>query len=98
MAYVGMMAGDLGRARWKGQRPREAMLRRALRIRPTMFVPRQGDAHTDGRAAWLGADATPPAHAARRYLSIEHATVDDKGSDRGGNDDPLSRPAEPDRG
>jgi 2-keto-4-pentenoate hydratase/2-oxohepta-3-ene-1,7-dioic acid hydratase in catechol pathway len=100
MVYVRVMARDLDRPRWKGQRPwveiwfavvLDAGRRRALWIRQTMFVPRQGDARATIWGAWFDADATPPAQAAKRYLSIEHATVNDKGSDGGGNDDPLIR-------
>src|SRR4029078_2157832 len=100
MVYVVVMARDLDRPRWKGQRPwveiwvavgLDAGRRRALWIRQTMFVPRQGDARTTIWGAWFDADATPPAQAAKRYLSIEHATVNDKGGDSGGNDDPLIR-------
>ncbi|HSR96888.1 MAG TPA: fumarylacetoacetate hydrolase family protein [Kofleriaceae bacterium] len=98
------MARDLDRPRWKGQRPwveiwfavvLDAGRRRALWIRQTMFVPRQGDARTTIWGAWFDADATPAARAAKRYLPIEHAMVGDKGDGRsgGGGDDsqPLIR-------
>jgi 2-keto-4-pentenoate hydratase/2-oxohepta-3-ene-1,7-dioic acid hydratase in catechol pathway len=84
MVYVVGMVRDLDRPQWKGQRPwfeiwfavvLDAGRRRALWIRQTLFVPRQGDARATIWGAWFDADATPPARAAKRYLSIDHAKV-----------------------
>ena len=71
---------------WRGQRPwfeiwfavlLDASRRRALWVRQTMFVPRQGDSRTTVWGAWFDADATPPAYAAKRYAPIEHAKIGD---------------------
>ena len=87
MVYVVGMARDLDRPQWKGQRPwfeawfavvLDAGRRRALWIRQTTFVPRQGDARATIWGAWFDADATPSTRAAKRYVPIEHATVGDR--------------------
>ncbi|MEJ7596743.1 MAG: fumarylacetoacetate hydrolase family protein [Kofleriaceae bacterium] len=86
------MGRDPDRPRWKGQRPwyeiwfavvLDADRRRALWIRETMFVPRQGDARATIWAAWFDADAPDPTRAAKRYASIDHVKI--------GEDDALIR-------
>ena len=92
MVYMVLMGRDPDRPRWKGQRPwyeiwfavvLDADRRRALWIRETMFVPRQGDARATIWAAWFDADAPDPARAAKRYASIDHVKI--------GEDDALIR-------
>lgn len=82
------MSRDLDRPRWKGQRPWfeiwfavvfDTGRRRALWIRQTMFVPRQGEARATIWGAWFDADARPPARAAKRYVSIERARIGETG-------------------
>jgi len=86
MVYVVGMVRDLDRPQWKGQRPwfeiwfavvLDAERRRALWIRETMFVPREGDGRATVWGAWFDADADPQRRAAKRYTSIEHARVSD---------------------
>jgi 2-keto-4-pentenoate hydratase/2-oxohepta-3-ene-1,7-dioic acid hydratase in catechol pathway len=94
MVYVMGMPRDLDRPRWKGQRPwfeiwfavvLDAGRRRALWVRQTIFVPRQGEARATTWGAWFDADATPPARAAKRYVPIEQATVGEASK----HDEPL---------
>jgi 2-keto-4-pentenoate hydratase/2-oxohepta-3-ene-1,7-dioic acid hydratase in catechol pathway len=84
------MSRDLDLPRWKGQRPwfeiwfavvLDAGRRRALWVRQTMFVPRQGEGRATIWGAWFDADAARPARAAKRYVPIEAA--------RSGDGDPL---------
>jgi 2-keto-4-pentenoate hydratase/2-oxohepta-3-ene-1,7-dioic acid hydratase in catechol pathway len=99
MVYVVGMPRDLERPQWKGQRPwfeiwfavvLDASRTRALWLRETIFVPRQGEARATIWGAWFDAAATPSARAAKRYVSIEHATVAKVGEELR-NDEPLIR-------
>jgi len=74
----------MDRALWKGQRPffeiwfaviLDASRRRALWVRETLFVPRQGDGRTTVWGAWFDADGRPNARAAKRYFPIERAKL-----------------------
>ena len=78
--YVGEMARDLDRPMWQGKRPwfeiwfacvLDADRRRALWIRQTLFVPKQGDGRASIWGAWFDAGATPPTRAAKRRESLE---------------------------
>lgn len=75
---------------WKGQRPWyeiwfavviDASRRRALWIRQSLFVPRQGDGRTTIWGAWFDADGTTTggAHriAAKRYLGLDQLALGD---------------------
>ncbi|HET7506273.1 MAG TPA: fumarylacetoacetate hydrolase family protein [Kofleriaceae bacterium] len=82
---------DRDRPQWKGQRPWfevwfavviDAGRRRALWIRQTMFVPRDGNGRATIWGAWFDADASPPRRAAKRYVPIERARVTE--NDAGG--------------
>ena len=73
------MGRDLDRPLWHGQRPwfevwfavvLDASRKRALWIRQTMFVPKQGDGRTTVWAAWFDADSATPSRAAKHYASI----------------------------
>lgn len=84
MVYMVPMGRDPDRPKWKGQRPwyeiwfavvLDAQRRRALWIRETMFVPRQGDARATIWGAWFDADAPRPARAAKRYAAIDHVKI-----------------------
>jgi 2-keto-4-pentenoate hydratase/2-oxohepta-3-ene-1,7-dioic acid hydratase in catechol pathway len=103
MVYVVGMARDLERPQWKGQRPwfeiwfavvMDASRTRALWLRQTIFVPRQGDARATVWGAWFDAAATPPARARKRYVPIEHAKITKvekgSGSGSGAMDDPRA--------
>jgi 2-keto-4-pentenoate hydratase/2-oxohepta-3-ene-1,7-dioic acid hydratase in catechol pathway len=96
MVYVVGMARDLDRPRWKGQRPwfeiwfavvLDAGRRRALWVRQTMFVPRQGDGRATIWGAWFDADAATPARAAKRYVPLDQAKVGEAGE--AASDEPL---------
>jgi 2-keto-4-pentenoate hydratase/2-oxohepta-3-ene-1,7-dioic acid hydratase in catechol pathway len=78
------MARDTDRPVWRGQRPwfeiwfavlLDASRRRALWVRETILVPRQGDGRATIWGAWFDADAPVPAHAAKRYMPIEQAKI-----------------------
>src|SRR5215467_8753696 len=69
------MAREPDRPMWKDQRPwfeiwfavvLDVERRRALWVRQTLFVPKQGDARASIWGAWFDADATPPSRAAKR--------------------------------
>jgi 2-keto-4-pentenoate hydratase/2-oxohepta-3-ene-1,7-dioic acid hydratase in catechol pathway len=69
---------------WRGQRPwfeiwfavlLDASRRRALWVRQTMFVPRQGDGRTTVWGAWFDADAEPPARAAKQYAPLDRVKI-----------------------
>lgn len=71
---------------WRGQRPwseiwfavlLDAGRRRALWVRQTILVPRQGDARATVWGAWFDADAERPARAAKRYTTIDRARIGD---------------------
>jgi 2-keto-4-pentenoate hydratase/2-oxohepta-3-ene-1,7-dioic acid hydratase in catechol pathway len=105
MGYAVGMARDLDRPRWKGQRPwlelwfavvLDAGRRRALWIRQTLFVPRDGEGRATIWGAWFDADAAQPSWAAKRYVGIERARVSNmeatgqaKREPDSGYDDPL---------
>jgi 2-keto-4-pentenoate hydratase/2-oxohepta-3-ene-1,7-dioic acid hydratase in catechol pathway len=104
MVYVVEMARDVDRPRWKGQRPwlelwfavvLDAKRRRALWIRQTLFVPRDGDGRATIWGAWFDADAASPTRAAKRYVPIERAKVGKEATgevieaEAGGHDEPL---------
>ena len=85
------MARDLDRPQWKGQRPWfevwsavviDTSRRRALWVRQTLFVPRQGDGRATTWGAWFDADASPPARAAKRYVPIEAIAKAEDGGDK----------------
>ena len=87
------MGADLDRPAWKGQRPwfeiwfavlLDETRRRALWIRQTLFVPRQGDGRATIWGAWFDADATAAdAGAAKRF-----APLDERQARRGRRADP----------
>lgn len=71
---------------WRGQRPwfeiwfavvLDAGRRRALWIRQTLFVPRDGPGRTTVWGAWFDASAPQPARAAKRYAPLELAKIGD---------------------
>jgi 2-keto-4-pentenoate hydratase/2-oxohepta-3-ene-1,7-dioic acid hydratase in catechol pathway len=68
------------RPAWKGQRPwfeiwfaviLDASRRRALWVRQTFFVPRQGEGRAKIWGAWFDADAPVPTRAAKRHAAID---------------------------
>src|SRR5262249_38794150 len=78
------MGRDPERPVWRGQRPWfeiwfavliDAGRRRALWVRQTFFVPREGDGRATIWGAWFDADAEQPARAAKRYTPIERAQI-----------------------
>ncbi len=78
------MGRDPDRPVWRGQRPwfeiwfavlLDASRRRALWVRQTMFVPRQGDGRATIWGAWFDADAPVPARAAKRFVPIAQAKI-----------------------
>jgi 2-keto-4-pentenoate hydratase/2-oxohepta-3-ene-1,7-dioic acid hydratase in catechol pathway len=84
--YVEHMARDLDRPQWHGQRPwfeiwfavlLDEDRRRALWIRQTLFVPKQGDGRASIWGAWFDADATPPTRAAKRREPVDKMKLDD---------------------
>ena len=84
--YVGEMARDLDRPMWHGQRPwfeiwfacvLDDSRRRALWLRQTLFVPKQGDGRASIWGAWFDADATPPTRAAKRRAALEDTKLGD---------------------
>jgi 2-keto-4-pentenoate hydratase/2-oxohepta-3-ene-1,7-dioic acid hydratase in catechol pathway len=84
--YVREMLRDLDRPFWKGQRPwfeiwfavlLDESRRRALWIRQTLFVPKDGEGRATVWGAWFDADAKPATHAGKRYAPIGHAKIGD---------------------
>lgn len=84
--YVEEMPRDLDRPLWGGQRPwfeiwfavlLDDDRRRALWIRQTLFVPREGEGRATIWGAWFDADATPATRAGKRFVPIAQATVGD---------------------
>src|SRR5688572_6758491 len=80
------MARDLDRPVWRGQRPwfeiwfavlLDASRRRALWIRETILVPRQGEGRATVWGAWFDASATEPARATKRFVPIDQAIIGD---------------------
>jgi 2-keto-4-pentenoate hydratase/2-oxohepta-3-ene-1,7-dioic acid hydratase in catechol pathway len=78
------MPRDPERPVWKGQRPWfeiwfavvvDTSRRRALWIRQTFLVPRQGDGRTTIWGAWFDADAARPTRAAKRIEPLDRAQV-----------------------
>ena len=79
------MARDLDRPIWRGQRPwfeiwyavlLDASRRRAVWVRETILVPREGDGRATIWGAWFDADApSEPARAAKRYMPLAHAII-----------------------
>src|SRR5262245_40858723 len=72
------------RPMWRGQRPwieiwfavlLDHDRRRALWVRHTIFVPRDGEGRATVWGAWFDADAEPPARAAKRYAPIGEAKL-----------------------
>jgi 2-keto-4-pentenoate hydratase/2-oxohepta-3-ene-1,7-dioic acid hydratase in catechol pathway len=71
---------------WRGQQPwfeiwfavvLDDSRRRALWIRQTLFVPKQGDGRASIWGAWFDADSDPPTLAAKRREPIERMTLGD---------------------
>lgn len=56
----------------------DASRRRAVWVRKTLFVPRQGDGRATVWGAWFDADAAPPARAAKRYIPLEQSVLGGK--------------------
>jgi 2-keto-4-pentenoate hydratase/2-oxohepta-3-ene-1,7-dioic acid hydratase in catechol pathway len=84
--YVDEMPRDLDRPHWRGQRPwfeiwfavlLDDDRRRALWVRQTLFVPKEGAGRATIWGAWFDADRSPAARAGKRYTAIEHAKVSD---------------------
>ena len=80
------MTKDLDRPVWKGQRPWfeiwfavviDESRQRALWLRQTMFIPRDGKARATVWGAWFDAAATPPSRAAKRFAPLDVTQVDD---------------------
>ena len=79
------MARDLDRPIWRGQRPwfeiwyavlLDASRRRAVWVRETILVPREGDGRATMWGAWFDADdAAEPARAAKRYVPLAQAII-----------------------
>jgi 2-keto-4-pentenoate hydratase/2-oxohepta-3-ene-1,7-dioic acid hydratase in catechol pathway len=72
------------RPHYKGQRPwyeiwfavaLDESRKRALWIRQTLFVPREGDGRTTVWGSWFDAEHTPPTRAAKRYAKIDQAVI-----------------------
>jgi 2-keto-4-pentenoate hydratase/2-oxohepta-3-ene-1,7-dioic acid hydratase in catechol pathway len=82
------MGRDQDRPAWKGQRPwyeiwfaviLDESRRRALWIRQTFLIPRQGDGRTTIWGGWFDVDATPATRAAKRYLAVDAAKLGEAG-------------------
>jgi 2-keto-4-pentenoate hydratase/2-oxohepta-3-ene-1,7-dioic acid hydratase in catechol pathway len=80
------MLRDLDRPFWHGQRPwfeiwfavlLDENRRRALWIRETLFVPKEGDGRATVWGAWFDLDGKPTARAGKRFVPIERAKVSD---------------------
>ena len=80
------MSRDLDRPIWRGQRPwfeiwfavlLDTSRRRALWVRETILVPRQGDGRATIWGAWFDAGAPAPAHAQKRYVPLAQAIIGD---------------------
>jgi 2-keto-4-pentenoate hydratase/2-oxohepta-3-ene-1,7-dioic acid hydratase in catechol pathway len=83
------MGRDQDRPAWKGQRPwyeiwfavlLDEDRRRALWIRQTFLIPRQGDGRATIWGSWFDIDATPATRAAKRYLAIDDAKLGEAGT------------------
>src|SRR5262245_33105096 len=85
--YVREMPRDLDRPFWRGQRPwfeiwfaviLDENRRRALWIRETLYIPKDGDGRATIWGAWFDADAMPTTRAGKRYAPIERAKTGDQ--------------------
>jgi len=85
--YVREMPRDLDRPFWRGQRPwfeiwfaviLDDNRRRALWIRETLFVPKEGEGRATIWGAWFDADAKPTTRAGKRFVPIEQAKIGDQ--------------------
>ncbi|HEU0035692.1 MAG TPA: fumarylacetoacetate hydrolase family protein [Kofleriaceae bacterium] len=83
------MARDPDRPAWKGQRPwyeiwfavvLDDSRRRALWLRQTFFVPRQGVGRAKIWGAWFDADAPRPTFAAKRHIAIDDVQLGEDGA------------------
>jgi hypothetical protein len=79
--YVEEMSKDLARPLWRGQRPwleiyfavlLDESRRRALWIRQSLFVPKDGEGKATIWGAWFDAAATPRSRAAKRFATLDH--------------------------
>lgn len=84
--YVEKMPRDLDRPQWRGQRPwlelwfavlLDDNRRRALWIRETLFVPKEGEGRATVWGAWFDADAQPKTRAGKRFVAVDQARVGD---------------------
>ncbi len=80
------MSKDLTRPLWSGQRPwfesyfsvlLDESRRRALWVRQSLFVPKEGAGRSTIWAAWFDADATPRSRAAKRFAPLDHVHTGD---------------------
>jgi 2-keto-4-pentenoate hydratase/2-oxohepta-3-ene-1,7-dioic acid hydratase in catechol pathway len=85
--YVEEMSKDLALPRWHGQRPwleiyfavlLDESRRRALWIRETLFVPKEGDGRATIWGAWFDKDASPASRAAKRIATLDDAHTGDE--------------------
>jgi len=74
------MSKDLARPLWRGQRPwfeiyfavlLDESRRRALWLRESLFVPKEGEGKATIWGAWFDADATPVSRAAKRFEPLD---------------------------
>ena len=79
------MSKDLDRAVWRDQRPwfeiyfavlLDEKRRRALWIRQTFFVPKEGDGRATIWGAWFDADGDPPTRAGKRHATMDRVQTD----------------------
>jgi 2-keto-4-pentenoate hydratase/2-oxohepta-3-ene-1,7-dioic acid hydratase in catechol pathway len=84
--YVREMPRDLDRPFWRGQRPWfeiwfavlvDENRRRALWIRETLLVPKEGEGRATIWGAWFDADASPATRAGKRFTHIDRAKIGD---------------------
>src|ERR1041385_4679821 len=82
--YVRTMPKDLDHQLWRGQRPwfeiwfavlLDESKRRALWLRESLFIPKEGEGRATIWGAWFDADATPKTHAAKRLLPLSEANT-----------------------
>ncbi len=78
--YVVVMSKDLARPLFRGQRPwleiyfavlLDESRRRALWIRESLFLPKDGEGKATIWGAWFDADATPRGRAAKRFAPLD---------------------------
>lgn len=74
------MSKDLTRPLWRGQRPwveiyfavlLDESRRRALWLRQSVFVPKEGEGKATIWGAWFDADASPASRAAKRFAPLD---------------------------